>query len=132
MWKETITYTDYFGAERTEDFRFHLSQAECAERQMKYAGGGYAEFLKKIIDAKDAEKIVEYFKQFLLESYGEISPDGRRFMKSPELSKAFSETEAYNILYMKLATDDEFAAEFVKGVLPKTDIPKSSSPAPAK
>ena len=132
MWKETITYTDYFGEQRTEDFRFHLSQAECAERQMKYAGGGYAEFLRRIIDAKDAEKIVEYFKQFLLESYGEISPDGRRFMKSPELSKAFSETEAYNILYMKLATDDEFAAEFVKGVLPKTDVPKPSSPAPVK
>lgn len=131
MWKETITYTDYFGEERTEDFRFHLSQAECAERQMKYAGGGYAEFLRKIIDAKDAEKIVEYFKQFLLDSYGEISPDGRRFMKSPELSKAFSETEAYNILYMKLATDDEFAAEFVKGVLPKTDVPKGT-PAPPK
>lgn len=131
MWKETITYTDFFGEQRTEDFRFHLSQAECAERQMKYAGGGYAEFLKKIIDARDAEKIVEYFKQFLLESYGEISPDGRRFMKSPELSKAFSETEAYNILYMRLATDDEFAAEFVKGVLPKTDLP-SGIPAPPR
>ena len=52
MWKETITYTDFFGEQRTEDFRFHLSQAECAERQMKYAGGGYAEFLRKIIDAK--------------------------------------------------------------------------------
>lgn len=121
MWKETITYTDFFGEERTEDFRFHLSQAECAERQMKYAGGGYAEFLKKIVDAKDAEKIVEYFKQFLLDSYGEISPDGRRFIKSPELSKAFSETEAYSILYMKLATDDVFAADFVNGVLPKPD-----------
>lgn len=131
MWKETITYTDYFGEERTEDFRFHLSQAECAERQMKYAGGGYAEFLRKIIDAKDSEKIVEYFKKFLLDSYGEISSDGRRFMKSPELSKAFSETEAYNILYMRLATDDKFAAEFVKGVLPKVDIPKGM-PAPSK
>lgn len=131
MWKETITYTDYFGEERTEDFRFHLSQAECAERQMKYAGGGYAEFLRKIIDAKDSEKIVEYFKQFLLDSYGEISSDGRRFMKSPELSKAFSETEAYNILYMKLATDDKFAAEFVKGVLPKVDTPKGMT-APSK
>ena len=131
MWKETITYTDYFGEQRTEDFRFHLSQAECAERQMKYAGGGYAEFLRRIIDAKDAEKIVEYFKQFVLDSYGEISPDGRRFMKSPELSKAFSETEAFNILYMKLATDDQYAAEFVKGVLPKTEIPGGIS-APQK
>lgn len=121
MWKETITYTDYFGEERTEDFRFNLSKAECAERQMKYAGGGYGEFLKKIVDAKDAEKIVEYFKQFLLDSYGEISPDGRRFIKSPELSKAFSETEAYSILYMKLATDDQFAADFVNGVVPKPE-----------
>lgn len=123
MWKETITYTDYFGEERTEDFRFNLSKAECAERQMKFAGGGYGEFLRKIVEAKDAEKIVEYFKQFLLDSYGEISPDGRRFMKSPELSKAFSETEAYSILYMKLATDDRFAADFVNGVVPKPDAP---------
>ena len=123
MWKETITYTDYFGEERTEDFRFNLSKAECAERQMKFAGGGYGEFLRKIVEAKDAEKIVEYFKQFLLDSYGEISPDGRRFMKSPELSKAFSETEAYSILYMKLATDDQFAADFVNGVVPKPDTP---------
>jgi hypothetical protein len=88
---------------------------------MKYAGGGYAEFLKRIVAAKDPETIVELFKQFILDSYGEISSDGRRFVKSPELSKAFSETEAYSILYMKLATDDQFAAKFVNGVLPKPD-----------
>lgn len=121
MWKETITYKDFFGEERTEDFRFHLSKAECAEKQMKYAGGGYAEFLKRIVAAKDPETIVELFKQFILDSYGEISSDGRRFVKSPELSKAFSETEAYSILYIKLATDDQFAAKFVNGVLPKPD-----------
>lgn len=119
MWKETITYKDFYGEERTEDFRFHLSKAECAERQMKYAGGGYSEMLKRIVDAKNADEIVEEFKKFLLESYGEISSDGRRFVKSPELSKAFSETEAFSILYMKLLSDDQFAADFVNGVLPK-------------
>lgn len=124
MWKETITYTDYFGETRTEDFRFHLSKAECAERQMAVAGGGYAELLKKIVDAKDAEKIVSYFKQFILDSYGEISEDGRRFVKSPELSKAFSETPAYEQLYMRLATDDEYAAKFVNGVLPAPEEKK--------
>jgi len=121
MWKETITYKDFYGEERTEEFRFHLSKAECAEKQMKYAGGGYAEFLKRIVDAKSQETIVDLFKQFILDSYGEISPDGRRFMKSPELSKAFSETEAFSILYMKLATDDEYAAKFVNGVIPQPD-----------
>ena len=124
MWKETITYTDYFGETRTEDFRFHLSKAECAERQMATAGGGYAELLKKIVDARDAEKIVSYFKQFILDSYGEISEDGRRFVKSPEISKAFSETPAYEQLYMKLATDDEYAAKFVNGVLPAPEEKK--------
>ena len=64
---------------------------------------------------------MELFKQFILDSYGEISTDGRRFMKSPELSKAFSETEAFSILYMKLATDDEYAAKFVNGVIPQPD-----------
>ena len=121
MWKETITYKDFYGEERTEEFRFHLSKAECAEKQMKYAGGGYAEFLKRIVDAKNQETIVELFKQFILDAYGEISQDGRRFVKSPELSKAFSETEAFSILYMKLATDDEYAAKFVNGVIPKPD-----------
>lgn len=121
MWRETITYTDFFGEERTETFHFHLSKAECAERQMAHAGGGYAELLKKIVDAKDSEKIVEYFKQFILDSYGEISPDGRRFIKSPELSKAFSETEAYSQLYMKLCTDEKAAADFVNGVIPQVD-----------
>ena len=121
MWKETITYKDFYGEERTEEFRFHLSKAECAEKQMKYAGGGYAEILKRIVDAKSQETIVDLFKQFILDSYGEISPDGRRFMKSPELSKAFSETEAFSILYMKLATDDEYAAKFVNGVIPQPD-----------
>jgi len=121
MWKETITYKDFYGEERTEEFRFHLSKAECAEKQMKYAGGGYAEFLKRIVDAKKQETVVELFKQFILDAYGEISPDGRRFMKSPELSKEFSETEAFSILYMKLATDDEYAAKFVNGVIPQPD-----------
>ena len=133
MWKETITYTDFFGVERTEEFRFHLSQAECAQRQMKFAGeNGYAGFLQKIVDAKDAEKIIDYFKEFLMDSYGEISEDGRLFMKSPELSKAFSETEAFNILYMKLASDDQYAAEFVKGVLPKAEMPKGIPAPPSK
>ena len=124
MWKETITYTDFFGETRTEDFRFHLSKAECAERQMATAGGGYAELLKKIVDARDAEKIVSYFKQFILDSYGEISADGRRFVKSPEISKAFSATPAYEQLYMKVATDDEYAAKYVNGVLPTPEEKK--------
>ena len=35
-----------------------------------------------------------------------------------ELTEEFSQTEAYYQLYMKLATDDEFAAKFINGIMP--------------
>ena len=38
MFKKTITYTDFNGNERTEDFYFHLSKAELAEMDLSKAG----------------------------------------------------------------------------------------------
>lgn len=118
MLKETITYKDYNGKERTEDFYFNLTKSEIVERAA-VSETDYAEKLKTIIKASDGSKIMETFKQFLFDSYGEKSEDGRRFMKSQELSKAFSETEAYNVLFMRLVTDPDYAANFIRGILPE-------------
>lgn len=123
MLAKTMTYTDFEGLERTEVFHFHLSKAEVTEMEMGVTGGLSA-ILKKIVDSRDNKQIIEYFKEFLLKSYGEKSPDGRRFIKSPELSKAFSETEAYSELFMELATDAGAAAKFVNGVIPKVAPPQ--------
>lgn len=62
-------------------------------------------------------------------SYGEKSPDGKRFVKSEELSTAFSQTEAYSQLYMELATDADKAAEFINGVIPNKKPAASQHPA---
>lgn len=118
MLKETITYNDYNDVERTEDFYFNLSKAEAMEMELSISGG-LTEMIRKIVAAQDTPTIIATFKQIILKAYGEKSPDGRRFIKSEELSKAFSETEAYSILYMKLATDANAAAEFVNGIVPK-------------
>lgn len=117
MLKKTITYTDYNGVERTEDFYFNLSKAELAEMELS-ADGGLAETLKRIIDAKDSKQLVAVFKDLVLRSYGEKSPDGKRFIKSEELRIAFSQTEAYSDLFMELATNDNAAVEFVNGIVP--------------
>ena len=117
MLKKTITYTDYNGVERTEDFYFNLSQAEVMEMEMG-TSGGYAEMINKIIAAQDAPTIIKIFKEFVLKAYGEKSADGRRFIKSDEISTAFAQTEAYSKLYMELATDADAAAKFVNGVMP--------------
>lgn len=112
---ENVTYTDYDGVERTETFRFNLTNAEVMELEMS-VDGGMSTMLQRIVDAKEGPVVMKVFKDILLKSYGEKSPDGRRFVKSPEISKAFSETEAYNIIFMKLVTDDKYAAKFVAGI----------------
>ena len=117
MHTETITYTDYAGNQRTEDFSFNLTKAEVLEMEMKTTGG-MEQYIKRIIDAQDTAQIIEVFKELLLKAYGRVSADGRRFEKSPELTKEFSETEAYSDLFMELATDDKAAIAFINGIIP--------------
>lgn len=117
MLKETITYTDYNGVERTEDHYFNLSKAELMEMEMSTTGG-LAEMIQRVVAAQDAPAIIGVFKKLILKAYGEKSPDGKRFIKSEEISTAFSQTEAYTELFMKLATDADAAARFINGIVP--------------
>lgn len=117
MLKKTITYTDYNDVERTEDFYFNISKAELAEMEMGTTGG-FSEMIERVIAAQDVPSLVKIFKDIILKAYGEKSLDGKRFVKSEELSTAFSQTEAYSNLYMELATDADAATAFVNGILP--------------
>lgn len=129
MLKKTITYTDYNGLERTEDFYFNLSKAEIMEMEMSTTGG-FAEMLQKIVAAQDAPAIIKVFKDITLKAYGEKSADGKRFIKSDELREAFSQTEAYSQLFMELATDADAASNFIKAIIP-ADLEKEMSKAQA-
>lgn len=126
MLKKTITYTDYDGNERTEDFYFNLTKAECTELELS-AEGGLTKMLQKIVAERDGKRIVEAFKDLILRAYGQKSLDGRRFVKSPELREEFSQTEAYSQLFMELSTDADAAAAFANGIIPQ--IPQSAAPA---
>ena len=85
MLKKTITYIDYNGTERKEDFYFNLSKAEIMEMEMGTTGG-MVEMINKIVAAQDAPAIIDMFKKMILKAYGEKSADGRRFIKSEELT----------------------------------------------
>lgn len=127
MLTKTINYVDYDGNERSEKFYFNLTEAELVEMEVS-ATGGLTRYIEKILEGKDGAKIMGVFKELLFKSYGEKSPDGRRFIKSPELSEAFSQTEAYNKLFMELCTDEKAAAAFVNGIIPagaKVNKPES-------
>lgn len=120
MLKKTIRYTDYNDVERTEDFYFNLSKAELMDME---AGtpGGYSAMLQNIVDSKDVPTLITIFKELILKAYGIKTPDGRRFMKSKEISEEFSQTEAFVNLYMELVTSDTAAADFMNAVIPKPE-----------
>ena len=117
MLKLTKTYTDYNGVERTEDFYFNFSKAELTEKHLS-TNGGLGDLLERIVNSKDNELIVNTFKEIILKAYGKKSEDGRRFMKSSEISKEFEETPVYSDLFMELATDSDAAANFINKIMP--------------
>ena len=121
MLKKTITFHDLDGNEVTQDFWFHLSKAELLE--MEISNLGLKEAMERLIAKRDGENIIKTYKELILNSYGERSLDGLRFMKEDEngrkLYKDFEQTEAYSELFSTLVTDDVEAAAFFKGVLPK-------------
>lgn len=117
MFVKKITYVDYNGEERTDECRFHLSPAELTELECMTPGGLKAT-LETYIEKKDTTGVMEFFKKLVKMSYGVKSPDGRRFMKSEEIWREFSETEAYVELFMQLVTDETAAKEFAEKVIP--------------
>lgn len=117
MLKKTIQYVDYNGVERKEDFYFNLTKAEITEMELS-VDGGLSQMLETLVNSKNNKEIIQMFKQIILKAYGEKSPDGRRFMKSEEISQAFAQTEAYSELFIQLALNEEEASNFVKGILP--------------
>ncbi|MFI3115560.1 MAG: hypothetical protein R3Y12_05420 [Clostridia bacterium] len=118
MVKKTITYTDYNGAQRTEDFYFNLTKAEVTEMELS-VDGGMSETLNRIIQANNVPALIKEFKDIVLKAYGEKSQDGKRFIKDDETTKAFKETEAYSQLFMELVTNSDEASKFVNGILPQ-------------
>ena len=119
MLKKAIKYVDYNDVERNEEFYFNLSQAEIVEMEMSTAGG-LVEKIQAMTAKMDGEKIITFFKEIVLKAYGVKSPDGKRFIKSQELRDEFSQTEAYTVLFMELATNADAAAAFINAILPKT------------
>jgi len=117
MLKKRIKYVDWNGEEQERDFYFHISKPELIELQQSRRGG-LDKIAEAIIQTKDAKGLIELFKELIMLSYGERDPEGQRFIKSPELSKAFSETPAYEVLYMEMYEKDGAAIEFFNGVVP--------------
>ena len=117
MYKKTINYTDFNGVDRKEDFYFNFMKAELVEMNMS-TGGGLKSFIERITNTQDQIELIKLFKELVPKAYGIKSDDGKRFIKNQELRDAFEQTNAYNELFMMLATNEKEAVKFINGIMP--------------
>ena len=119
MLKKTITYIDYNGEEKTEDFYFNLTKVECIELEFSGKNGtSLSEYVKILINSNDMGTVIGTIKKIVLTAYGIKSSDGKRFMKNQEIRDSFEQSPAFEQVYWDLVTDPEKAADFIAGIIP--------------
>lgn len=132
MLTKEITYTDLNGNQRTDTYYFNLTKAELLEYDSSFEDGvlNYLTFLTKNGD-KMKGKLVLAFKDLILRSYGEKTPNGR-FIKNEELREAFAASEPYSELFMEITSSEENAANFINAIIPHVpETPNNVTPIPA-
>ena len=125
MYEKNIKFTDFFGNERTEKRYFNLSEAEVLDAQFDKQGD-FSQLVQGIANTKDTEALGKLFKEIILRSYGEPSPDGIYFNKSKEIRDRFENSALYNALYTELLFDADAASDFINHVIPVDSIQKLS------
>lgn len=115
---ESLTYENFKGEEVTKKLYFHLTKPEFIDLQLS-EDEGLSDLIIKITDAKNTAEVVRIFKKILLGAYGELSGDGETFMKSDEIRHRFECSKAYEVMYMKLLQDADYAAKFCDQLVPK-------------
>ena len=119
MFVKTITYEDFNGQQRTEDFYFNLTEAEVIEWLTTNTETTLDDVLANMRKKSDIKGLLDATKDLIYRAYGEKSLDGRRFIKSKEVKDNFMETNAYSKLFMELTTDAQKSAEFLNAIIPK-------------
>ena len=129
MYVKEIEYEDYAGEKIKEKFYFNLTETELLKAELA-TPGGLTEKMLGIVNSKNVPEMAKFFDWIIQKSYGEISDDKKRFVKSDEISKAFTETEAYNKLFTEFFNDTTGKAlsDFINGIVPKDLAAKMNTP----
>lgn len=121
MYEKSIKFVDFFGNEKTEKRYFNLSEAEVLDAQFDKKDD-FSKLIQGIANTKDTESLGKLFKEIILRSYGEPSPDGIYFNKSKEIRDRFENSALYNALYTELLFDADAASDFINHVIPVENI----------
>ncbi len=119
MLKKLIKFEDLDGNPCEEEFYFGVNKAELTKLHLTL-GEDMAGLIRQLIAEQERAKIVDLFEKVIKMSIGKKSEDGKRFLKSDEITEDFCATDAYSELFMELVTDTAKMAEFIRGIMPNS------------
>ena len=113
-----VTYKNFKGQTVTRELCFNYTKPEFVDLQISEEGG-FDDVLRRISITEDPNEVIRIFKKTLLTSYGEMSPDGEYFMKSPEIAAKFEHSAAFEHLYMSFLQNADEASDFYNQLIPQ-------------
>lgn len=130
MISKKIRYVDFDGIEREDVHYFNLNSREYVKLSAKYmskdGSNDMEEYLKNVIQRKNAKEIVDFIEDVILSSYGVRSKDGKSFVKNDEVRSNFENSFAYAELFETLMKNPEEMKKFAEGLIKKREKRESS------
>lgn len=127
MLRKNVTYKDFDGNPVTEEFCFHLMEADFIDLDFKYESfGGLKSYLlgliKEIQNNENAPKrpMYEFLKEVISLSVGKRI--GNRFDRSQEAKDRFFQTGAYSNFIIDMINDPTGIPDFFNAITP--DVPE--------
>lgn len=117
MFKLEIEYTDYNGNDVKENVFFHFTQDEMFAfiRENRDVLKGE---MSKAVSEQDWLLAYNFIRKLVLESYGEKSEDGLRFVKNDDTRLNLIETPRMDAIVDKVFGDEKTAQTFVRSIIP--------------
>lgn len=117
MFKKLISYTDLDGNAVEEEYYFGLDKPEL----IKYGLAQDSEleaYFRKIVKEENVKELIILLDDFIMRSVGKRSEDGKRFVKTPEITDSFKQTGAYSEFFMWVVSNPKEVENFFLEILP--------------
>ena len=125
MHKVTVAYKDFFADDpekvEHEDLYFNVNAFELAEMLAELNVPDFDEYMRAAIEKQDLPVVFKVLKMLFIAGYGrrEKVGDRWRFIKKPEWLLEILPSPEFEVFYLNLSTDANFAAEFWNGLVSK-------------
>lgn len=118
MYTRTFDCESFDGKPFKVTFDFFLSKSDVTKINLG-SFVGLDVLMQRLFDAKDGEEIVGILDKVIMTAVGRVSTDKHKFIRNQEIRDEFTQTPAYDQLFMELASDMEKLHLFFMSIIPQ-------------